>query len=144
MKSPLYVSVILGGISPLDICSTYFAATLSGVITASKVLLTPVISSLYAPLCLLASARVANSPATAALAKTFESEISLLMLPTIPSKAFIKVPVSSLELLCKSTSILPSAILLAANTAFLSGLVMPIIITIDNINNITIAVAVVK
>ncbi|MPM61261.1 hypothetical protein SDC9_108119 [bioreactor metagenome] len=124
--------------------STYLAATFNGAITASKVLLTPVINSLYAPLCLLASARVDSCPATAALAKTFESEISLFILPTIPSNAFINVPVSSFALVCKSTFISPSEIRFAASTAFFSGLVIPMIITIDNTDNITTAIPVVR
>ena len=41
LKSPLYLSVILGGMSPFEIRSTYSAATFSGPITASSVWLTP-------------------------------------------------------------------------------------------------------
>ena len=41
LKSPCQVSVIVGGMSPLLMRSTYSAETLSGAITASSVALTP-------------------------------------------------------------------------------------------------------
>ena len=66
LKSPLYVSVIFGGMLPLEMSSTYFAATLSGIMTASSVSLMPPTMSLKEPENFFASARVARRPALAA------------------------------------------------------------------------------
>ncbi len=41
LKSPLYVSVILGGMSPLEMRSTYSADTFRGLITASSIPFSP-------------------------------------------------------------------------------------------------------
>ena len=41
LKSPLYVLVIFGGMSPLEMRSTYAAVTFKGPITASSVALRP-------------------------------------------------------------------------------------------------------
>ncbi len=76
LKSPLYESVIFGGMSPLDIRSTYFAATFKGPITASRVSFTPSTTWRKSPRCFVASARVSSFPFTAASDSRFASETS--------------------------------------------------------------------
>ncbi|TEB06440.1 hypothetical protein Pmgp_03730 [Pelotomaculum propionicicum] len=77
LKSPLYSSVIFGGMSPLEIRSTYSAATLRGPITASRVLLTPSTTLRKSPSCLLTSALASSFPSTAALASMSASATRL-------------------------------------------------------------------
>ena len=62
--------------SPLLIRSTYSAATFSGPITASSVWFTPSTIFRKSPWCLVASARVASWPSTAALTSTPASATS--------------------------------------------------------------------
>ena len=69
LKSPLYVSVIFGGMLPFEISSTYFAATFSGLITASRTRLKPSITGLHSKYASEASDRVCSFPSTAAVAK---------------------------------------------------------------------------
>ena len=73
LKSPLYESVIFGGMSPFEIRSTYSAATLSGPMTASRVAFTPSTILRKSPRCFVASARVSSFPSTAATDKRLAS-----------------------------------------------------------------------
>ena len=63
---------------PLEMRSTYLAATLSGLMTASSVSLTPCTTLRKSPWCLVASARVASRPSTPALASIPASATSAL------------------------------------------------------------------
>ena len=72
--------MILGGISPLEILSTYSAATFSGPMTASRVSLTPVAISLNSKLILSALALVASLPPTAAVTRFLTSVRSVLII----------------------------------------------------------------
>ncbi len=81
LKSPLYSSVIFGGISPLLMRSTYSAATFSGPITASSVSFTPVTMPLNSKFTFSGSPRVASCPFTAASASLPASPIRVRIIP---------------------------------------------------------------
>jgi len=87
LKSPRYWSAIFGGMSPFAIRSTYSAATFSGPITASSVAFTPSTIARNSPWCLVASARAASFPSTAAVDRVLASATSACTAATQVLKA---------------------------------------------------------
>ncbi len=107
--------------SPLLILSTYSAVTFNGPITASNVLLKPIIIFLNSPSNCDSFALLSNFPSYAAVDTSFNSFTIAFKLLDIIFIAFSNIPVSSFASVSKSTFRLPLDIFSEATTALFKG-----------------------